>query len=127
MRILIGTVAMLVIAIALGSVLNLHVTAAASAAHAPPQFSTALLGLFAAACGGFIVRRASFAPIAVVAYSALWALAMYYLLRFPLGLTYSDLVSSNALPISISLSGVGIGALFGSSLARLRGSRRAAA
>jgi len=118
MRIAIGAVAMLIIVVALGSVMDLHVTAAASAAHASPQFATALLGLLAAACGGFIARRAHFAPIAMAVYTVFWALAIYYVHRFPLGLTYADLVSSNAVPIATSLSAVGIGALFGQNLAK---------
>lgn len=127
MRIALGTATLLIIAIALGSALNLHVTAAASAAHASPQFATALLGLFAAACGGFIARRAIFAPIAMAGYATFWALAIYYVHRFPLGLTYAHLLSSNAVPIAISLSAVGIGALFGCNLAQIRMARRSAA
>ena len=127
MRLLIGLVAMLIIVLALGSVLNLHVTAAASAAYASPQFAAALLGLFAAACGGLIARRAYFAPIAMAAYAPLWALSIYYVHRFRMDLTYAGLVSSNAIPIAISLAAVGVGSLFGYCLSRVGRAYRAAA
>lgn len=127
MRLLIGLVAMLIIVVALGSVLNLHVTAAASAAYATPQFATAFLGLFAAACGALIARRVYFAPIAMAAYASLWALSIYYVHRFRMDLTYADLVSGNAVPIAISLAAVGIGSLFGRSLSRIGRAHRAGA
>jgi hypothetical protein len=50
----------------------------------------------------------------------LWGLAIYYLLRLPVGLTFAAVVASNAKPILISLVAVAIGALFGSSLAKPR-------
>ena len=127
MRIIIGTVVMLIIAVALGSVLNLHVIAAASATYASPQFAAALLGLFAATCGGLIARKAYFAAIAIAAYTPLWALSIYHVHRFRLDLTYVDLVASNAIPIAISLAAVGTGSLFGHNLSRVGRARRAAA
>lgn len=126
MRIVIGTVVMLIIVVALGNVLTLHVTATASATHASPQFSSALLALLAATCGGFIARRACFALIAMAAYALLWALTIH-VHKFSLGLTYADLASNNAVPIALSLSAVCIGALFWRNLARVAGARVAAA
>ncbi len=118
---------MLTIVVALGLILNLNVTAAALASSASPQLTTALLGLFAACCGGFIARRALFAPIAIASYAIFWALAIYHIHRFPLGLTYTDLIFNNAVPIAISLFAVGLGAMLGHKLSGLTRFRRVAA
>lgn len=126
MRVVVGTFAMLVIVAALGSALDLHVTAAASAAHASPQFATSLIGLFAAICGSLIARKVYFAPIAMGAYGIFWGLSIYYAHRFRSDLTYFDVVSNNAFPIAISLLGVCIGALFGYQLSRLSAARNTA-
>jgi hypothetical protein len=127
MRIVAGVVVMLLIVYGLGGVLGIGPVAASSADAASPQFAAALFALLAAACGGFIARRAAFAPLAVVAYALLWGLAIYYLLRLPVGLTFSAVVASNAKPILISLVAVAVGALFGSSLAKPRVAKPASA
>lgn len=118
MRIVAGVVVMLLIVYGLGGVLGIGPVAVSSPGEASPQFAAALFALLAAACGGFIARRALFAPLAVVAYALLWGLAIYYLLRLPVGLSFGAVVASNTKPILISLVAVTLGALFGSSLAR---------
>ena len=115
----------MIIVVALGSALGLHVTAT-SAANAPPQFASTLIGLFGAACGGFIARKVYFAPIAMFAYAILWGSAIFFLDRISSDLTYMEVVSNNVVPIAVSLLGVCIGALFGQQIARLTASRSGA-
>lgn len=126
MRISIGAIVMLVIAIAAGRAFDLLVTAVASAAHISLQPGTALLGMCAAACGAFVAKR-GFIPIAIGVYAAFWALALYYVHKFRFDLTYADLISSNVAPIALSLACAGVGAFLGQYLARVGKARGAAA
>lgn len=126
MRIAIALIVMMALVFGLGFAFDLHPTVAASAEHAAPPFATALLGLVAAACGGFVARWIGFAPIAMAVYALLFAKAIYHLHRLPFGFTYPDLIASNAVPIVISLVAVAVGALFGASLSRHRPSAPAA-
>jgi len=117
MRMFLGTIVLLLIAIAVGIALNLLVTAATSAAEASLQMGTAALGFFAAISGGFIARR-GFVPIAIATYAIFWGLAIYHVHKFGLGQSYLDLIVSNAAPIALSIASVGIGAFIGQRLTR---------
>ncbi|WP_163838479.1 hypothetical protein [Pseudoxanthomonas sacheonensis] len=117
---------MLVITIAVGSAFDLLVTAAASAVHASLQPATALVGMLAAACGAFVAKR-GFVPTAIGVCAAFWALALYHVHKFSFGLTYADLISSNAAPIALSLACAAVGALLGQYLARAGKVHRAVA